>query len=174
MKEEQIVAALKLKPEAPIGGLKYYLVKKPLDALSTLLLKGGNHHDKVALHFLDQFTVVCADVGPMNQFLQDKGQPKAPSKQPVEEPKGGQQGGPGGAPGMPGGGMPGGPPGHARRSATAGWSSAPWRSSEPPGGRERKPRCARRGRTTRASRWCSTGEASWHAWRSSGERPRRL
>ncbi len=116
MKEKQIVEGLKLKAEQPINGLNYYLVKKPLDALSTFLLKFSVQHDKVALHFMDPFTVVCADVGPMNEFLKEKGQPKHLSKQEAEEEKkegGEQQGGPPG--GMQGGGPPagmqGGPPG---------------------------------------------------------------
>lgn len=113
LKEDQIVTRLRLKEENPINGFKLYLVKKPLDALSTLLLKGGAYHDKVALHFMDQFTVVCADVGPMNQFLKEKEQPKQLSTQPVEQEQGG--GGPQGMQGMmqgrQGGGMQGGPPG---------------------------------------------------------------
>jgi flagellar basal body-associated protein FliL len=113
LKEDQIVAALKLRPEQPIGGMKYYLVKKPFDALSNFLLKGGVHHDTVALHFMDPITVVCADVGLIQQFLQEKGQPKQLSKPPVEEPRGGgmQGGPPGGMQGGPPGGMQGGPPG---------------------------------------------------------------
>ncbi len=114
LNEKQIVGGLKLKPEAPIGGLKYYLLQKPLDTLSTFLLKGGEYHDKVALHFIDPFTVVCADMGPMNQFLQAKGQPKQLSKQAAEEPaddgaksKSGPPGGMMGMKGGPGGGMPG-------------------------------------------------------------------
>jgi uncharacterized protein (TIGR03067 family) len=143
MKEEQIVASLKLKPETPINGLKHYLIKKPLDTLSTLLLKGAVNHDKVALHFMDPFTVVCADVGWMNQFLQQKGQPTHLSK-PGEEEQGGEgdkQGGEaspqgGGAklgmgpPGMQGGGPPsgmqgGGPP--------SGMQGGPRQGGGPPG-----------------------------------------
>jgi flagellar basal body-associated protein FliL len=82
MKEDKITAALKIKPEQPIGGLKYYLVKKPLDALSNFLLKAGEPHDVVALHFMDPVTLVCADTAPMHQFLQEKGQPKHLSKRP--------------------------------------------------------------------------------------------
>jgi hypothetical protein len=132
LKEKDIVAALKLKEEAPINGLRYYLIKKPIDALSTfllkgdpistLLLKGAVHHDKMALRFMDPFTVVCADTGPMNQFLQEKEQPKQRAKQDAGEekaageqggsPAGGPQGGPpGGPPGGMRGGPPGGPPG---------------------------------------------------------------
>jgi DNA-directed RNA polymerase subunit M/transcription elongation factor TFIIS len=117
MTEDQIVSKLNLRPETPINGLKYYLVKKPLDALGNALLKGGIRHGTVAIHFMDPITLVCADVEPMHQFLQEKGQPKQLSKAPVEEPSGGNQGGPpgmqGGPPGMQGGppGMQGGPPG---------------------------------------------------------------
>jgi len=109
VKEDQIVAALKLKAEAPIGNLRYYLLKKPLDSLSTFLLKANETRDKVALHFLDNYTVVCADLGPMQQFLQEKGHPKHLTELPAppeEKPQGGAPG-MGGMPGMPG--MPGGP-----------------------------------------------------------------
>src|SRR5579883_476750 len=155
LKEEQIVAALKLKPETPINGLKHYLIKKPLDALSTLLLKGGVNHDKVALHFMDPFTLVCADVAWMNKFLQDKGQPALVSKPAAEKEEqssdSGQQSG-GGAPGSgkpnmapqgmqsgprPGGGQqpPGGgsgaPPGAPSGGQRGGRPSGP--SGMPPG-----------------------------------------
>ncbi len=123
--EKQIVERLQLKAEEPVNGLRYYLIKKPLDALSTFLLKGSMYRDKIALHFIDPLTVVCADEGPMKQFLQEKQQPKQLStKAPEEEkqdsgqggPPGGMPGGPpggmrGGMPGGPPGGMPGGPPG---------------------------------------------------------------
>jgi hypothetical protein len=145
LKEDAIVAALKLKPEAPINGLKYYLVSKPLDTLSTFLLKGGENHERVALHFIDSLTVVCADVGPMQEFLQAKGQPQQLSKPAsAEEPKeadgGGQQqpeqggpgpGGPGGGrpgmrpPGAPGGGGPPGAPGGGGPPAAGGGGGPP-------------------------------------------------
>lgn len=126
MKEKQIIEKLNLKPEPAINGLRYYLAKKPLDALSTVLLKGAFYHESVALHFMDPFTVICADPEPMKQFLQEKGQPKQLSKKTdEEEPKSNSR--PGGPPGMMGGppgggsgvlGMPGGarggmPPGPA-------------------------------------------------------------
>jgi DNA-directed RNA polymerase subunit M/transcription elongation factor TFIIS len=113
LKESKIAEDLKLKAEAPINGFKYYLVKKPLDALSTFLLKGNAYHDKVAMHFMDPYTVVCADAGVMNQFLQEKGQPKQLSKKTADEEQKGEaeQGGrQGGRPGGPGG-PPGGPQG---------------------------------------------------------------
>jgi DNA-directed RNA polymerase subunit M/transcription elongation factor TFIIS len=113
LQEKKIADRLKLKSEAPINGLKYYLVQKPLDALSTFLLKGDMHHDKVALHFMDQFTVVCADAAVMNQFLQEKGQPKQLSKKSADEEQKGE-GEQGGKPGGPPGGMQGGPPGGMR------------------------------------------------------------
>ncbi len=159
LKEKDIVAALKLKEEQPINGLRYYLIKKPIDALSTfllkgdplsaLLLKGTVHHDKkVALHFMDSFTVVCADTGPMNQFLQDKGQPKHLARQDGgEEKKDGEQGGaaasgnqggpPGGMRGGPPGGMQGGPPGGMRGGPPGGSPGGPPGGSSqggPPGG----------------------------------------
>ncbi|HTU89761.1 MAG TPA: TIGR03067 domain-containing protein [Gemmataceae bacterium] len=146
MKEKEIVEKLKLKPETPINGLKYYVVKKSFDALSTILLKGPVYHEKVALHFMDPFTVVCADMGPMNQFLQDKGQPKQLSKKPTEEDEqqggGGQGAAPGGPPGgMPGRqpGMPGGPAGGGRGRGSRGApggppSPAPAPPPPPPGG----------------------------------------
>ncbi|MHB1425110.1 MAG: TIGR03067 domain-containing protein [Gemmataceae bacterium] len=121
LNEKKIVTDLKLKEEAPIEGMKYYLVKRPLDALSTFLLKFDDHPARVAIHFMDPITVVCADVGPMTQFLQDKRQPKHLSSKQTEEDKpaqGGMQNMPGrsggsGQPGAPGGKTPmtmGGPP----------------------------------------------------------------
>jgi hypothetical protein len=85
LNEKQIVTDLKLKPEKEIEGFKYYLVKKPLDALSTFLLKFEDRNTPVALHFMDSITVICADVGPMTQFLQEKRQPKQMSKQGDDE-----------------------------------------------------------------------------------------
>jgi flagellar basal body-associated protein FliL len=120
LKEEQIVAALKLKPEAPVGGAKYYLLTRPLDTLSMFLLHDamplmlfGNTglREKVALHFIDPFTVVCANAGPMNQFLQDKGQPKHLTKTPEEEAASNAPAAPSGPAGMPGPGGPAGMPG---------------------------------------------------------------
>jgi hypothetical protein len=113
LKEDKIVAGLKLQAEAPINGLKHYLIKKPLDALSTLLLKGGEYRPKVSMHFIDPFTVVCADVGPMTQFLQSKWKVNQLSSQPAQKEQGGGQGGPQGGgqqgmQGMQGGGMQGG------------------------------------------------------------------
>ena len=96
---EQIVAALKLKAESPIGDLKYYLLQKPLDALSTFLLKANEPHEKFALHFPDSYTVVAADLAPMQQFLQAKGHPKHLTEPPSEQAQGDNAGG-GGAPNM--------------------------------------------------------------------------
>jgi hypothetical protein len=117
VKEEQVVAKLKIKPETPVGGMKYYMLKKPLDSLSTTLLKGNQSGDKFALHFVDQYTVVCANLEPMKQFLTEKGKPKhlseAPSAAPADEAQ--QGGGPagmmGGMRGMMPSGMGGPPPG---------------------------------------------------------------
>ncbi|HEY7329934.1 MAG TPA: DUF1559 domain-containing protein [Gemmataceae bacterium] len=124
LKESKIAEDLRLKAEAPINGLKYYLVKRSLDALSTFLLKGNSYSDKAALHFMDPYTVVCSDAGVMNQFLLEKGQPRQLSKKTADdeaqnEPEqgrgpGGPPGGPGGPPGAPVGmqaGRPGGPGG---------------------------------------------------------------
>jgi DNA-directed RNA polymerase subunit M/transcription elongation factor TFIIS len=135
LKEKQIVETLQLKAEEPINGLKYYLVKKPLDALSTFLLKGALAHDKVALRFMDRFTVICADVGSMNQFLQEKEQPKQLSKREGEgeQKDGGEQGGPaGGTQGGPPGGMQGGGPAGRMRGGKAGGPMRP--GGGPPGG----------------------------------------
>jgi uncharacterized protein (TIGR03067 family) len=168
LKEDKIVAALQLKPEAPVAGQKYYLLTKPLDDLSTFLFQNalrkvmaerGEQPAKVALHFMDQFTVVCADVGPMNQFLQDKGFPKhltksaeeeaAQSDAKEEQPNG--PGGPGGPPGRmrgmrPGGAPPGakggpagGPPGSAPPGAAGGKAQPPGAGPQAKGGNPAAP-----------------------------------
>jgi hypothetical protein len=97
---DKLVAALKLKAEAPIGDLKYYLLQRPLDALSTFLLKANEPHEKFALHFPDSYTVVAADLAPMQQFLQAKGHPKHLTEAPAEQAQGENAGG--GAPNMQG------------------------------------------------------------------------
>jgi len=148
VKEEDIVARLNLKPEEK-GKLKYYPLPRSLDALSQFVLTGGEYHEKLALHFADRFTVVCADMAPMTQFLEEKGQPKLLSQPPVEKPQnsgqhggpggmpGARPGGPGGPPGGPGGrpGAPGGPPGGSPQSPPAGTrQSPPGAPQSPPAG----------------------------------------
>lgn len=178
LKEDQIVAALQLKPESPVAGQKYYLLTKPLDALSTFLLQNAlrklmmagseDQPAKVALHFMDPFTVVCADVGPMNQFLEAKGQPKhltksAEEEAPQTEKKEEQPtrpGGPGGMRGMrpgrmppgaegkgppPGtgpqakGGGPQGPAGTPQPAGTGGPQAGKSGNTAPPGGGKNAP-----------------------------------
>ncbi|HEY7426925.1 MAG TPA: DUF1559 domain-containing protein [Gemmataceae bacterium] len=128
LKEDQVVAGLKLKAETPIGGMNYYLLKKPLDGLSTFLLKMNAARDQVALHFFDSFTVVCADPAAVQQFLQENGKPKHLSQSPSSEaeptgdaaPKtpGAPAGAPGAKPGTPG--APGAKPGAPAAAGAAG------------------------------------------------------
>jgi hypothetical protein len=151
LNEDQIVGGLKLKAEEPINGFKHYIVKKPIGALSTFLLKGLEHRDRVSLHFMDKFTVVCADVGPMNQFLQEKGQPRQLSTQQVEKAQGDGGGAPQGGNNMQGmqgmmmqgmrGGMQGGPPGGMQ----GGGPPAGMQGGGPPGGMQGGPPGGMRG-----------------------------
>jgi hypothetical protein len=142
--KEYLAARLRLSPEPPINNLAYSLVKGQLDSLSNLLFTRGRPGKDLALHVVDPYTLVFADVAPMKKFLQDKGHPRhqAPAEAPAEPPAG--RGGPGGAepgrtmggPGrgpMPGGmqlpGGPsatvGGPPGGAEPGRTMGGPGAP-------------------------------------------------
>jgi hypothetical protein len=109
VKKETLIANLRLGAAQKVGEMEYYFLGRPLDSLSNVLLKSAKPRDKFTVHVMDSRTLVFADVGPMKQFLQDKGKPKA-LYEPPKAPSGPAM--PGG--GMPGGGMPGGmkpPPG---------------------------------------------------------------
>ncbi len=107
-KQEELIARLKIIPEAPINGQNYYQLKRDLDPLSNLVLKGNTRHDKFALHIMDSQTLVFADLDPMKRFLEEGSRPTARNaggSEPAPMPPGAPAD-PNAAPGAPGADQP--------------------------------------------------------------------
>jgi hypothetical protein len=86
--------------EKPVNALTYYTIKKDLDPLGNLLLKGNRQHESFGFYPYDSQTLVFADRAPMEKFLEDGTKPKPisaaapppPTKQgpPQQQPPNGQ------------------------------------------------------------------------------------
>jgi hypothetical protein len=128
---------LLLDPQKAIKGLDWYLIQRPFDGLSNLLIKGNRQREQFALHIMDDQTLVFADVAPMTAFLEGERKPRelsprpkppAPGDPPIRRKRGapGAKTGPGAPP--PGGGATG------ARPPTAMQGGAPTPGGTPPAG----------------------------------------
>jgi hypothetical protein len=110
-KLEDLVKALGLVKDvkSPIGDYEFFTVTGDLDSFSRFILMGEKGKKALSFHLYDANTLVFADVGPMQKFLEAKRAPQFLSQAPAS---GSDQnnpgtGAPGGMPGMmPGGNMP--------------------------------------------------------------------
>ncbi len=134
VKKESLVANLRLAPQAAIGGLDYYLIRRPLDSLSNFLLKANHPSEKFTLHVMDDRTLVFADPEPMQKFLESKRAPTPLTKPPA--PPGTAPAAGGTAPGgmMPGGMAGGANPGGSGPPAGIGGGPTPTGGPPRPGG----------------------------------------
>jgi hypothetical protein len=90
---ETLKARLGLKPgpRSPIQGREYFLIGGELDSLSKFFFNSQNK--PLALHLVNDTTLVLAHLPPLEKFLEDKGQPKllTPSPGAADKPAGGDQ-----------------------------------------------------------------------------------
>jgi hypothetical protein len=85
--QDHLKAALRLQAEPRVKsktGKMYdlYILKGDLDSLGTALFQASLPRENFAVHFLDEQTLVFADVGPLQQFLESDTKPEYRTKPP--------------------------------------------------------------------------------------------
>jgi uncharacterized protein (TIGR03067 family) len=75
VQKETLVDRLRLVPGGKVSDFDYYLIRRPLDNLSNLLLKVVSPRGQLALHVMDSRTFLVANVAPLKKFLEDKRHP---------------------------------------------------------------------------------------------------
>lgn len=84
IKLDDLKTRLALKPakNSPISGLDYFLINRDVGSLGRLLFHG--RPKPLALHQVDDTTLVLANVEPMEKFLEAKGRPTLKTQPPAQ------------------------------------------------------------------------------------------
>jgi len=73
--QDELIKRLGLVEPTDVNGQKFYLIQKQFDSVGNLLFKANRPRDRYAACFVDDQTVIFADVDPLRNFLRDRPKP---------------------------------------------------------------------------------------------------
>jgi hypothetical protein len=73
--QDELIKRLGLVEPTDVNGQKYYLIQRQFDSVGNLLFKANRPRDRYAACFVDDKTLIFADVDPLKKFLQDRPKP---------------------------------------------------------------------------------------------------